>query len=232
MVKYLDTPLFGIIISIFFFTLGQNIYKRSKSPFLNPLLLSYIAIISFLLVFNIDYEVYNKGGSIISFFLGPATVVLAIPLFKQINLLKENLIPILVGITIGSISGIVVLVILSRLLNLGDILMFSLIPKSTTTPIAIELSTELGGNPSLTTAFVVVTGIGGNIIGSYILQKFKIVNKIAKGIALGTASHAVGTARAIELGEEEGAMASSSIGVAGIITVFIAPVLLKIMGVI
>lgn len=232
MVKYIDTPLFGIVISIFFFTLGQLIIKKYKSPILNPLLFSNISIIIFLLVFNIDFDVYNKGGSIITFFLGPATVVLAVPLFKQIKLLKENFISILAGITIGSISGIVVIVILSRIFNLSDLLMFSLIPKSTTTPIAMEISAELGGNPSLTAAFVVFTGIGGNIIGRYILKLFKIENKVAKGVALGTSSHAIGTARAIELGEEEGAMSSSSIGVAGIVTVLIAPVILKIMGII
>lgn len=232
MVKYIDTPLFGIVISILFFAIGQFISKKFKSPLTNPLLLSFVAIVIILLVFKIDFEVYNKGGSIITFFLGPATVVLAVPLFKQINLLKENLIPILTGITIGSLSGIVVIIILSRLFNLGDLLMLSLIPKSTTAPIAMELSAGLGGNPSLTAAFVLVTGMGGNIIGLSILKLFKIENKIAKGVALGTASHAIGTAKAIEIGEVEGAMGSISIGVAGIITVIIVPIILRIMSII
>lgn len=232
MIQYIDTPLFGVGISILVYTFSSYVSRKLRIKTLNPLLLSMLIIVGILLLLRIDYDVYNKGGQIISFFLGPATVVLAVPLYKQINLLKENLFPILIGILMGSISGIVSILLLGKLLNLDLILISSLIPKSTTTPIAMEISTLLGGNPSLTVTFVVITGLSGYIIGEKVLEIVGIKDPIAKGIALGTASHAIGTAKAIEMGEIEGAMSSLSIGVAGIITVFLVPLIIWLMGII
>ncbi len=229
MIQYIDTPLFGVGISILVYTFSSYVSRKLRIKTLNPLLLSMLIIVGILLLLRIDYDVYNKGGQIISFFLGPATVVLAVPLYKQINLLKENLFPILIGILMGSISGIVSILLLGKLLNLDLILISSLIPKSTTTPIAMEISTLLGGNPSLTVTFVVITGLSGYIIGEKVLEIVGIKDPIAKGIALGTASHAIGTAKAIEMGEIEGAMSSLSIGVAGIITVFLVPLIIWLM---
>lgn len=227
MMSFINTPIFGVTITIIAFSISLHLNKKIKSPLLNPILISIIFIICFLLFFEIDYEIYNKGGSIISFFLGPATVVLAVPLYKQIKLLKEYLFPILIGIILGSLVGIISIIIMSRLFGLDEILLLSLIPKSTTSAIAMDIASELGGNPSIAIAFVIVTGVGGYIIGPGIMKIFKINNKVAKGVALGTASHAVGTAKAIELGEVEGAMSSLAIGVAGLITVFLAPFILK-----
>ena len=232
MIQYIDTPLFGVGISILVYTFSSYISRRLRIKILNPLLLTMIIIVGILLLLRIDYDIYNKGGQIISFFLGPATVVLAVPLYKQINLLKENLLPILTGILVGSISGIVSILGLGKLLNLDLILISSLIPKSTTTPIAMEISTILGGNSSLTVTFVVITGLSGYIIGEKVLEIVGIKDPIAKGIALGTASHAIGTAKAIEMGEVEGAMSSLSIGVAGIITVFLVPLIIWLIGII
>ncbi len=232
MIQYIDTPLFGVGISILVYTFSSYVSRKLRIKTLNPLLLSMLIIVGILLLLRIDYDVYNKGGQIISFFLGPATVVLAVPLYKQIYLLKENLFPILIGILMGSISGIVSILLLGKLLNLDLILISSLIPKSTTTPIAMEISTLLGGNPSLTVTFVVITGLSGYIIGEKVLEIVGIKDPIAKGIALGTASHAIGTAKAIEMGEIEGAMSSLSIGVAGIITVFLVPLIIWLMGII
>lgn len=228
MLSFINTPIFGVTITIIAFSISLYLNKKTKSPLLNPILISIILIICFLLFFKIDYEMYDKGGSIISFFLGPATVVLAVPLYKQIKLLKDNLFPILVGIFLGSFAGIVSIIIMSRLFGLEDILFLSLIPKSTTSAIAMDIASEIGGNPSIAIAFVILTGVGGYIIGPGILKIFKINNKVAKGVSLGTASHAVGTAKAIELGEVEGAMSSLAIGVAGLITVFLAPLILRI----
>lgn len=229
MMAYLDTPVFGITITILVFSLCLYLSKRFKLTLLNPILLSIIIIVVLLLLFKIDYSIYNNGGSIITFFLGPATVVLIVPLYNQLNLLKKNLFSILIGISVGCIAGIVSIIILSKLFNLDHTLLLSLIPKSTTTAIAIDISKEIGGNPALTVAFVSVTGIGGYVFGEKILSTFKITNSIAKGIAMGTTSHAVGTAKAIEFGEVEGAMSSLAIAVAGLITVFLAPLIIDVL---
>lgn len=226
MIQYLDTPLFGVGISILAYSAGLFIAKRTRLAIMNPLLLTTLIIISFLSILKIDYETYNRGGAIITFFLGPATVVLAVPLFKQWELLRSNFIPILSGIAVGSVAGIASIIILGRLLGLDTVIIASMTPKSTTTAIAIEISSAIGGNPSLTAIFVPITGITGFIAGARIIDAFGIRNPIAKGIAMGTASHAVGTAKAMEIGEVEGAMSSLSIGVAGIITVFLIPVIM------
>lgn len=229
MMAYLDTPVFGITITILVFCLSLYLSKRFKLNLLNPILLSIILIVIFLLVFKIDYNIYNNGGSIITFFLGPATVVLIVPLYKQLDLLKRNLFPIVMGIFVGCVVGMVSIIVLSKLFNLDYVLLLSLIPKSTTTAVAIDISSELGGNSALTVAFVSVTGLAGYAFGEKLLKIFRVNNPIAKGIALGTTSHAIGTAKAIEIGEVEGAMSSLAIGVAGLITVFLAPLIISLM---
>lgn len=229
MTQYIDNPLFGVVLSIIIFSLAQYISKKTKLAILNPLLVTLVLIISFLTYFKIDYSIYEKGGSIISFFLGPATVVLAVPLFKQIKLLKMYFWPIVIGIFLGSLSGILSILILSKLFKLDNVLILSLIPKSTTTAIAMEISNSIGGIDSMTIAFVVVAGITGYMISPFILKVFKIKNKVAQGIAIGTGSHAMGTAKAMELGETEGAMSSLAISVAGVITVVLAPIILSII---
>lgn len=226
MIQYLETPVFGLGVSILAYSIGLMIAKRTRLAIMNPLLVAMVIVITILMLLGVDYQTYNKGGAMITFFLGPATVVLAVPLFRQWELLKSNLIPILTGIAVGSVAGVASIIILGRLLDLDLVLIASMVPKSTTTPIAIEISSVLGGNPSLTATFVSITGISGFIAGVKIIDAFGIKNPIAKGIAMGTASHAVGTAKAMEVGEVEGAMSSLSIGVAGIITVFLIPVIM------
>lgn len=223
MKMYLDTPLFGMTLSIVAFIIGVYINKKTKIAALNPLLLSAVMIISFLSYFDIDYETYNKGGSIISFFIAPATVILAVPLFKNIKLLKERWLSILIGITVGSLAGLITIFLLSKFLEIDHIIMVSMFPKSTTTAISMEIANQIGGLPVLAAAFTAVAGIGGNFIGEYVLRLFKIKDKVSKGVALGTASHALGTAKAMEMGETEGALASLSIGLAGVISVFMIP---------
>lgn len=228
---YLDTPLFGVTLSIVAFIIGVYINKKMKLSITNPLLVSSLIIIIFLLYFNIDYEIYNKGGSIISFFIGPATVVLAVPLYKNIRLLKENYISILIGITLGSIAGIISIILMSKLFAVDKIIMISLLPKSTTAAISMEISDQIGGIPSLTVAFTVVTGIVGNSMALYIYKLFNIKDKTAQGVALGTSAHALGTAKAMEMGEIEGALASLAISLAGIISIFLIPWLIKLLSI-
>lgn len=220
---------FGIVISLFAFECGLYISRKTKFPLLNPLLISILMIITFLVIFNIDVEKYNNGAQFINMFLGPATVILAVPLYKQINLLKQNFVPIIIGILIGSLVGIISVIILCFIFGLENVLTISLLSKSVTTPIGIEITNQLGGLVPVTVLAIVISGIVGSIVGPSICKLFKIKNEIAVGIAIGTASHAVGTTKALELGETQGAMSSLSIGIAGLITVFLAPLCFNII---
>ena len=196
----------------------------------NPLLIAVLLIIIFLTVFHIDVDTYNKSGEFINMFLGPSTVVLAVPLYKQMDLLKKNAAAILTGISVGSIIGICMIIGISYYLRLDSDIIKSLIPKSVTTPIGIAISSQLGGIVPITVLAVIVTGIMGSIIGPAVCRIFRINNKVAIGVAIGTASHAIGTSKALELGEVEGAMSSLSIGIAGIVTVILAPIIYNILG--
>lgn len=218
-----ENILFGVIISLIAFEIGLLIYKKTKFPLFNPLLIAIALVISFLLIFNIDVEVYNKGGDFINMFLGPATVVLAVPLYKQLQLLKKHLVPIILGILFGSTIGISAVILLANIFGLDKVLTLSLLSKSVTTPIGIEITNQLGGLTPVTVLAIVVSGIIGAVIGPILCKIFNIRDRVAIGVALGTASHALGTTKALELGETEGAMSSLSIGIAGIMTVFLAP---------
>lgn len=228
MSEIFNSPLFGVVITLVTFEFGTYVYNKTKMPIFNPLLISQTLIILFLLKFNISVEAYNKGGQIISFFLAPATVILAVPLYRKIKLLKENAVPILIGITVGSTAGIISIILLGRLFGLEDLLKTSMLPKSVTMPIALEITAQLGGLSSVTVASIIITGIFGAVAGPYICKLFRIKDKVAVGIAIGTASHAIGTTKAMELGETEGAMSGLSIGVAGLITVILAPIVAKV----
>lgn len=228
MKELVSTPMFGIMLSLIAFELGCILYKKTKISVFNPLLISILLVITFLMFFNISLSDYDKGGQFISFFLSPATVILAVPLYKKIKLLKAYAIPILSGITVGSVVSIITIIFLCNAFGLSKPLDVSIIPKSITVPIGVEVSKQLGGIPSITVTTIIITGIMGAVVGPYICKIFKIRDKVAIGVAIGTASHAVGTTKAIEMGEVEGAMSSLSIGIAGIITVIIAPILAKI----
>ena len=225
----ISSPLFGVFVSLLAFEIGCIIYKKTKLPIFNPLFISMILIIALLKAFNISLEDYNKGGSIISFFLGPATVILAVPLYKKINLLKQHIVPILSGIIIGSTVGMLSIIGLSKLFGLSEELNKALVPKSVTVPIGMEISKQIGGIPSVTVAAIVITGILGSIIAPTLCKLCRIKDSVAKGIAIGTASHAVGTTKALEMGETEGAMSGLAIGVAGLVTVIIAPIIVKLL---
>lgn len=220
--EWIASPYFGIVLSIIAFKIGLWINEKTKSPFASPLLIAIIIVIAFLQCFNIPLENYEKGGAFIQLFLAPATAALAISIYGQLELLKKYWLPIIIGATVGSMASITSVIVLSKVFGLDKQLMVSLIPKSVTTPIAMEISTQLGGLVPITVAAVVVTGIIGGVLAPALVKIFKIKNPIARGVAIGTSSHAVGTSKAIEMGEVEGAMSGIAIGVAGIITVILA----------
>ena len=224
----ISNPVFGVFISLFTFQIGLKLYKKTKNPIFNPLLISIILVIVFLKVFKISLDDYNKGGQLLSFFLGPATVVLAVPLYKKIDLLKKELVPILCGIILGSTIGMLCIILLGKFLRLPNDVIISLVPKSVTTPIGMEISKELNGIPSLTVGAIVITGILGAIIAPIVCKIFRIKGEVAKGIAIGTSAHAIGTTKALEMGEIEGAMSGLSIGLAGLVTVLLAPIMVKL----
>ena len=220
-----NNPLFGVIISLIAFEIGKFIFNKTKLAIFNPLLIATIIVMGFLNIFHITVVDYMLGGNLIVFFLAPATVVLAIPLFQQIDLLKKHFIPIIGGGIVGAVVAILSVIILGKLLGIDHQLLVSFMPKSITTPIGIELSKMLGGIPSITVFAIIITGITGNVTAPFIYSIFRIKNPIAKGLGLGISSHAVGTSRAIEMGKVEGAMSALSIVIAGILTIIIAPIL-------
>jgi predicted murein hydrolase (TIGR00659 family) len=217
-----NSVYFGVAISILGYVLGVVIKKKFKWSFLNPLLISIIFVITILLVFDIDYQSYNQGAKYLSYFLTPATVCLAIPLYQQLELLKKNSKAVIIGISTGVLSSLGSVLALSYLFQLTHEQYVTLLPKSITTAIGIGVSAELGGITTITVAVIIVTGILGNILAESVCKLFKIKEPIAVGLAIGTASHAIGTAKALEIGEIEGAMSSLSIAVSGLLTVVCA----------
>ena len=220
-----ESPLFGITISIFAYETGVFLNKKAKTPLVNPMVISIIIILGFLHIFNIPLENYYNGGNIIGMFLAPATASIAVSIYNRIKLLKENLIPIVVGTFVGAVTSVVSVITLCKLFGINETVTLSLIPKSVTTAIAIDVADSLGGVSAIGVAGVVVTGIFGNIMSPLFIKWFKIDNSVASGLAIGTSCHALGTSKAIEIGEIEGAMSGIAIGMCGISTVIIAVVL-------
>lgn len=217
-----NSVFFGVVISLVSYGLGVILKKKFKLGIFNPLLISVIITIVVLVIFKIDYGVYEKCTKVISFFLTPATVCLAVPLYEQFEVLKANKGAILAGTIAGVITSGVVILLLAIAFGIGHAHYVTLLPKSITTAIGMDLSVELGGYQSLTVAAIVITGILGNVIGSFVLKLFRITEPVAQGVALGSSAHVIGTSRAMELGEIQGAMGSLSIVVSGVLTVIFA----------
>ena len=215
---------FGFVLSIFIFLLAIQIKLWLGWDFLNPLLLSTIMIVGILLLSDIPYEEYKQGAGLLNYFLTPATVCLAIPLYKQWNLLKNNFEAVILGILAGTLSSIVSILLLGLAFHLPNEHISTLLPKSITTAIGMGISEEMGGYVTLTVAAIVLTGMLGSILPDLVFRIFPIHDPIAKGLALGTSAHAIGTAKALEMGEVEGAMSSLAIVVAGILTVILVPI--------
>ncbi|MDO5047800.1 MAG: LrgB family protein [Anaerococcus sp.] len=224
-----DNPYFGIVLSFAAYEVGKWINSKIKNPLANPLLIANLLIIGFLLLTNIPYESYKKGGDIISFFIGPATVAMVLDLYVNFDKLKENILAIFVGVFVGSISAMVFAIILSKVFGFTGSLMTSIIPQSITTAIAISLSEEYQGIAALTMMMVVFRGVIGAAMAPSIMKIFKIKDPIAQGIAIGTSSHAVGTSQARKMGKIQGAMSGLSIGLAGILTVLLMPLAMTLV---
>ena len=212
------------MISILAYEVGMLLRKKFHLAIFNPLLISIFAIILLLDVFHIDYESYNEGAKYLSYLLTPATVCLAIPLYEQLELLKKHLAAILAGIVAGVLTSLTGVLVLSLLFHLNHEQYVTLLPKSITTAIGMGVSEELGGIVTITVAVIIITGVLGNVIADLVFKVFRISHPIARGISLGSSSHAIGTAKALELGEVEGAMSSLSIVVSGLLTVIGASV--------
>ena len=227
MYNVLNTPIFGIVLTVLFFNISVYIQKKTKNPAFNPLLISILAIIVCLNIFKIPYENYKIGADAINYFLGPITIVLAVPLYRQFELLKKYKFEIFIGISCGVIVSFISIIIIGKLFNASTDIINSLIPKSITSPMGISLSNTINGIQSVTVVCIILTGILGAIIAPTVFKFGKITNPIAKGVALGTSAHALGTSKAIEMGEVEGAMSGLSIGISGLITVIIVPILIK-----
>ncbi|WP_343210243.1 LrgB family protein [Anaerolentibacter hominis] len=214
-------PLFGLVISIFIFEFFKIVQKKTRMVILNPLILTMAAIIVILLTFHIPLENYDQGGVMLKLFITPATCALALSIYNNYEILKEHLLPILGGCFVGSLTAVLSSYFLCRLFGLSEQLTMSVVPKSVTTPIALALSESLGGIDSITLACVTIAGIGGCIFAPALVKIFHIKNPVAAGIGIGSCSHALGTTKAIEMGEVEGAMSGIAIGISGIMTVLI-----------
>ena len=225
--QILNTQLFGLITILAFYNIGLFIQKKARKPIFNSLLICIILIILFLKITNIPYEKFKIGADVINFMLGPVTVVLAVPFYRQFHLFKKHLKEILIGIVVGVVTSFIIITIIGKLTLTNNEIVYSILPKSITTPMGISLVNALGGVEAITVVCIIATGIFGNILGELILKIGKIQHPVAKGIAMGTAAHAMGTSKALEMGEVEGAMSSLSIGISGVLTVMLVPILMS-----
>lgn len=215
----MESAFFGVTVSLLTYEIGMMLKRKMNIILFNPLLIAIVLTMVLLRLCDIDYEVYYEGAKYLSYLLTPATVCLAIPLYEQVERLKKNWKAILVGICSGVITSLVSVWVLSVIVGFNHQEYVTLLPKSITTAIGMDVSKELGGYVSITVAVIVVTGLFGNMIAETVCRFFRIEEPVAKGIAIGTSSHAMGTTKAMEMGDIEGAMSSLSIAVAGLLTV-------------
>lgn len=213
------SPLFGIAVTVFFYGVGVWLNKKAKTPLVNSMMIGFLMIIAFLLIFDIPYENYKIGGDMINIFLAPATALIAVKIYQQFDRLKENWLPVLLGTAVGSAVSVICVILLCRVFLLDQELLASLLPKSVTTAIAVALSEQGGGLIPVTVAAVVITGVFGAAFAPLMIKVFGVKDPVEAGLAIGTCSHALGTTKAVELGDVEGAMSGVALGVAGLITI-------------
>lgn len=225
---FVGSAYFGIMISLVSYGIGWLLNKKTGKAFFSPLLISIVLTIIVLAVGHIDYDVYYSGAKYLNWLLTPATVCLAIPLYEKIDVLKSDWKAITAGIISGVLASLVFVLAISALFGLTHQEYVTFLPKSITTAIGMGVSEELGGYTDLTAAVIIVTGILGNLLAPTLCKLFRITEPVAKGIAIGTSSHAMGTAKAMEMGEVEGAMSSLSIAIAGLLTVVGASIFAEI----
>lgn len=213
---------FGLLITALSYLLGTWLQKKTKLAMMNPLLISEILIIATLLIFDIPYSYYAKGGDILNMFLGPITAMLGVSIYRQRAMVRKHIVAIITGTLMGSIASLFTIILLSRLMGLSDELSASLLPKSVTTPIALAISEAKGGNSGITVTALLITGVLGNVASPFLIKLFRVRHPVAKGVAIGSASHVVGTGKAMEMGEDIGALSGIALSFSGIITALIA----------
>jgi len=227
MTGLLEISLLPVLITFLAFRAGQQIQGKLKSPLCNPILIAVVLVLLFLTVTGMELPAYQSGMSFISWLMTPATICLAVSMYEQYQVLKKNTPMILVGVAAGAVSCLVMVLLFSMAFGFDRELTVSLLPKSVTTAIGVPLSQMAGGLPSITTAAIILTGITASVLGPSLCRLFRLTNKVARGVAFGTAGHVIGTAKATELDPLTGAVSSLSLVVAGLLTAIVLPILVN-----
>lgn len=219
MSNILQSPLFGMALSILCYAFGTYVNKKCKGhPLANALLIAVALIIVCISAFDIPLAAFQKGSSVIGLFLAPATAALGLTIYRQRTVLKQYFVPVLAGCLVGSLASLLCVYLLCNAFHMGDVITASMLPKSVTTAIATQISEANGGIPAITVAAVISTGITGGVFAPVFVKLFHVKNPVAAGIGIGTCSHAIGTAKALQLGEIQGAMGSVALSVSGLLT--------------
>ncbi len=228
--EFLSNKIFLIALTFIVFVMAQYLQRKTGLSFLNPILVSIAALIGILMLSGIDYATYRESGDYIDMWLKPAVVALGVPLYRQLSTIRKQMLPLLIAEMAGCVAGIISVVLVARLLGASQQVLMSLAPKAVTTPIAMEVSSALGGIPALTAAVVVCTGIFGGMAGFRIIRYSHVSSPIAGGLSMGTAAHALGTSAAMERSDRYGAFSSLGLTLNGLLTAILTPVILEILG--
>lgn len=228
--EFLQNKFFLIALTFVIYLGAQLLQRRLRVTMLNPILITIILLIVYLIATDTDYDTYRQGGDYIDFWLKPAVVALGLPLYRQLRTIRKQLMPIILAELAGCVTGIVAVVVTAEVFGATRDVVVSLAPKAVTTPIAIEIAQTMNGIPALTAAVVVVTGILGNLAGFKIASLSRVKSPIAGGLSIGTASHAVGTAAAMTRSERWGAFSSLGLTLNGLLTAILSPVILPLLG--
>lgn len=229
MKSFFESPTFVVAFTFIVYYAAQQLQQRTRLIILNPILVSIVVIIAFLSFFKIDYQAYHQGSRLIDFFLKPAVVALGVPLYLQLEKIKKQTFQIIVSQLAGCVAGIVSVVVIAKWMGAPTEVILSLAPKSVTTPIAIEVSRAVGGIPPLTASVVIVVGIFGSVFGYAIMQMARVKNPISQGLSMGTAAHAVGTSKSMQISPTFGAFSSLGLILNGIFTAVLAPYILQLL---
>ncbi|MGX9290855.1 CidB/LrgB family autolysis modulator [Bacillus sp. A015] len=216
-----------LILTVLLYLGSKAVYKRHPKVYVSPLLVTPLVLVALLLIVNIPYDAYNQGGKWLTNMLQPATVAFAIPLYKYFHILKKHAVEIILNVACGSVIAILSTAFIAKLFHLDTSLIESLVPRSVTTPVAMSVSEMIGGMPSVTAVFVILTALFGSIIGPMVIRYFRIDNDIAMGVLLGTGAHGAGTSKAFELSSVSGTISSVSMIISAIITLCAAPILMS-----
>jgi predicted murein hydrolase (TIGR00659 family) len=222
--------IIALVITVIMYVVSKNLYARFPKPYMLPVLIGTSLIIILLLLFNISYETYMYGGRWIDQLLGPAVVAFAYPLYKQRSIVYKYFVPISIGGIIGTFLGLLTGLKFSKWLGMDEVLMYSILPKSVTTPVAMDIAEVVGGVPALAAVFVMFAGIGGSVIAPFILKWFKINHFLGRGMGLGSASHAIGISKALEYGEQDAAISSVAMILCAILASILGPIVVMVFG--